>query len=357
MRNLGLFFVLTLMPVFLEAAPGALRDVHFSVMGEQNGVGAESLALPQAREFAERSLATPPEFAPASELQMTSETFRRIERAVIHTVDQTADLIVLVNSDAEGARLINEFRGLGGNVDRLKPVNISHNSIWYQDYGPIYAIDADGSLVSNDFTYARYNRHADDASPGTLARLQSVRNRPVTMNYEGGNFISDGHGACFASHRIYDQNPQLREDQVNDLMRANLGCQKMVILTPLVDDITYHIDLFAKLVAENTFMVGDFPEGTENKTIMDENARVLESMGYQVRRIPVQNPNSENYLTHINTFLINGYALMPIYGIPEDRVAKEAYEQAGFKVLEINARDLQNTGGAIHCILRSKPAL
>ena len=63
-----------------------------------------------------------------------------------------------------------------------------------------------------------------------------------------------------------------------------------------------------------------------------------------------------NFLSHINSFFINGYALVPAYGIAEDQVAEEIYTSLGYKVLMINARDLSGTGGAIHCILRSKPA-
>lgn len=362
MRSFVVFFASILVPVLLEASPltdslNIFKDPNLSVMGLNNGLGAGTRELPKDAEFLERTLVTPTEFAPSTELQMTSETFRRIQRAIIGTLDQQIDFVVLVSSDSEAQRITSDFGRLGGNTSRVKALNIRHNSFWYQDYGPIYSIDGDGKLVSNDFNYTRYNRYQDDASPEVLAGIQGVRNRKVTMNYEGGNFVADGKGTCFASHRIYDQNPQLRPAQVDDLMKASLGCQKMVILTPLVDDVTFHIDLFAKLVADNTFFVGDFPAGTENKELQDENARALEAMGYDVVRIPVLNPNSGNYLTHINTFLINGYALMPTYGIKEDKIAKAAYERAGYKVLEIDSRDLQNTGGAVHCILRSKPAL
>ena len=315
-----------------------------------------SLQEPAAHEYAARTLRTPTEYAPAAELQMTQETFRRMSRAFVGTLDRSVDFVVLVRDSYEAQALSSEFASIGGSNARLHPVVIAHNSIWYQDYGPIYSFDTDGALISNDFVYSRYNRYADDAVPQSLANLQGIQNRKVSMDYEGGNFISDGRGTCFASSRIYQQNPHLTQERVNALMLANLGCQRMVILAPLVDDTTFHIDLFAKLVADNTFFVGDFVDHPRNKQIMDQNAQILKNLGYTVFRLPVRNPWSANYQSHINSFLINGHAIIPAYGIPEDALAKQAYERLGYRALMVNAADLSGSGGAVHCILRSKPA-
>lgn len=314
-----------------------------------------SLQVPGLQEYLAKTYLTPTEFAPASELQMTAETFRRLSPALVGTVERTADLVVLVRSQSEASRLASDYASLGGDINRLRTQVISYNSIWYQDYGPIYSYDGNGALVSNDFIYSRYNRRSDDAVPAALAKLQNVVNRPVSMDFEGGNFISDGLGTCFASSRIYEQNPHLSMGQVNALMLANLGCQRMVTLPPLVDDITFHIDLFAKLVADNTFLVGDFIDHPKNKELMDRNAQFLRDMGYTVIRIPVRSRGRGNYLTHVNSFLINGYAIVPAYGIEEDKIAQEMYSKLGYRVLLVNSRDLSGSGGAIHCILRSKP--
>ena len=232
-----------------------------------------------------------------------------------------------------------------------------HDSIWFQDYGPIYSVAPTGELVINDFIYNRYGRVDDDRVPQGIAAQDNTAHRQVTMNYEGGNFISDGQGSCFASSRMYQQNPQISSTQVNSLMKANLGCEKMIVLKPLIDDITYHIDLFAKLVDAHTFLIGDFVDQPFNKKIMDENALTLQSFGYTVLRIPVRSTTSSNHRTHINSFLVNGYVLLPTYNIKEDEVAAEAYEKAGFKVLRVNSNDLEHQGGALHCIMRSKPYL
>ncbi len=312
--------------------------------------------LPALHEFQARTILTPSEFAPASELQMTAETFRRMARALVGTVERTADIVVLVRSQYEASRIVSEYAAMGGDTNRLQTYVIPYNSFWYQDYGPIYAFDDGGALVSNDFIYSRYNRYYDDAVPAALAKNQNVANRQVSMNFEGGNFISDGRGTCFASTRMYEQNPQLSVEQVNALMLANLGCQRMVTLAPLIDDITFHIDLYAKLVNDDTFVVGDFIDHPANKALMDKNAQFLRDLGYNVVRMPVRSRGRGNFLSHINSFFINGYALVPAYGIAEDQVAEEIYTSLGYKVLMINARDLSGTGGAIHCILRSKPA-
>jgi agmatine/peptidylarginine deiminase len=317
----------------------------------------QTTTQPSREEYARDTLFTPGEFAKVSELQMSKTTFEKIAKQAAGTLDQVVDFRVIVRSESEANYLREKFKSYGGNVDRLYTSVINYDSIWYQDYGPIYSVDATGELVANDFIYNRYGRVNDDKVPVKIAAIEQTSLRKVTMNYEGGNFVSDGHGTCFASTRMYQQNPQLNANQVNELMRANLGCENLVALKPLENDITYHIDLFAKLVDYHTFFVGDFIDQPTNKKIMDENAKTLESLGYKVERIKVRSTSASNHRTHINTFLVNGYAIMPTYGIPEDDLSAHAYEAMGFKVLRIKSNDLEGQGGAIHCIMRSKPQL
>lgn len=314
-------------------------------------------ATPALSEYSRSTAYTPSEFAPASELQMSSSTFDILAKSLVGTVDQNADILVLVDNQQEAQKITSQFRSLGGNVARLKPLITSYDSIWYQDYGPIYSVDTNGQLLINDFQYSRFGRVNDDRIPQKVAALEHTNIQQVTMDYEGGNFIADGKGSCFASSRMYDQNPRLTHAQVDALMKANLGCNKMVVLKPLVDDDTFHIDLFAKMVDDHTFFVGDFPDNSEDRKIMDENARILQGMGYTVYRVPVRTPSPGDHRTHINTFLINGFAIMPTYGGPEDDSSAGLYEKLGYKVLRIPSESFEGSGGAMHCILRSKPKI
>lgn len=347
--QLALSAVLVVVAAAAQAAPLNPQHRNFGI--------APSQARPSLRDFAAEALYTPSEYATASELQMTEDTFDRIASSIAGTVDKSTSIVVLVNYSSRVSAVTSAYQSYGGDTSKLKVVVVPTDSFWYQDFGPIYSVDASGELVSNDFIYSRFNRHNDDTTPARLAKLQGVKNRQVSMDYEGGNFISDGHGTCFASSRVYQQNPNLSQSEVQGLMKANLGCQKTVILTPLEDDDTFHIDLFAKLVSDRTFLVGDFVDHPRNQQIMNQNAQILQNMGYNIVRIPVRMPELGTYYTHINSFLINGYALLPTYGIAEDQTAAEAYRKLGYKVLPVDAADLAPSGGALHCILRSKPAI
>ena len=316
-----------------------------------------SFSLPEEAEFRERTLSTPAEFAPAAELQMTAETFRRMHASLAGTVGRVADLVVLVKSASEARSLASAWKSAGGDEARLRTQVIPYDSFWYQDYSPFYSVGADGRLVSNDFIYNRYNRRNDDAVPAKLAAAQGVPNRQVTMSFEGGNFISDGKGRCFTTSRIYQQNPGLSQEQVKQLMEANLGCRELIVLTAMVEDITFHIDLFAKMLDDHTFLVGDFVDHARNKEIVDRNAATLAALGYRVERFPVRSPSFQDYRTHVNAFLVNGYAILPEYGGEGDREAAALYEKLGFKPVVIDVSDLTGAGGAVHCILRSKPRI
>ncbi len=351
------WLVLFLIP---PAHGAGIRDGgHGTVAGQPSD---RRLSPPRTQEFDERSIVTPSEFAPADELQMTEDTFEIVGDSLVGTVENTATIVVLTPSSSHASAVRKRFAELGGDPAHLRAWVADYNSLWYQDYGPIYSIEKDdgasGHLVINDFVYDRFGRGDDDAVPEKIAKNEGIRDNPVTMNYEGGNFISDGTGRCLASSRIYEQNPQLKHEQVDALMKANLGCQTLIILAPLEDDYTHHIDLFAKLLDQKTILVGDFVDHARNKKIMDENARILtDTYGYRVVRTPVRSRGPANYLSHLNTFTINGYALIPAYDIPEDQVAARVFADAGFKPLLVPATQLENTGGAIHCILRSRPRI
>lgn len=357
MRTLLFHFLLT---VSVSAAHAAAPTTSLPSTHRNYGLGlaAPLASLPaDSPQFREQSLYTPAEFDPATELQMTAETFQRMHRQLVGTVDRTADLVVIVRNSSEARSVASAWKSAGGAENRLRTQMIAHDSFWYQDYSPFYSVGADGKLVSNDFVYNRYNRVNDDAVPERLAQQQGVMNRKVTMFYEGGNFISDGKGRCFATSRIYQQNPQLSQDQVKQLMAANLGCRELIVLTAMVDDITFHIDLWAKMIDDHTFLVGDLVDHPRNKEIVDKNAATLAALGYNVVRFPVHSPASMDYRTHVNAFFINGYVILPEYGGEGDREAVPLYEKLGFKPIVIDVSDLTGAGGAVHCILRSKPRI
>lgn len=298
-------------------------------------------------------LVVPAEFAPASELQMTAETFLNYVADFSRIQDRVGSFTVLARSTAAAEELREAFRAAGGRSAKLRPRVVSHDSFWFQDFGPIYVRTASG-IESRDFSYTRYNRVRDDEVPGALGALDGTVNVKVALRFEGGNFISDGAGTCFSSTRIYEQNSELPPAEVRTRMKSALGCDRLVTLAPLVDDVTFHIDLFAKLVGPKTFIVGDFIDHPVNRAAMDRNARALEALGYRVLRLPVRNAG-KGYATHLNSFLLNGTVLLPEYGIPEDETAEALYTDLGYRVEKLSAAHLIGYGGALHCILRSRP--
>lgn len=167
--------------------------------------------------------------------------------------------------------------------------------------------------------------------------------------------ISDGQGRCFTSSRIYEQNSQLSQAEVDQIMRLELGCRSLSVLEPLADDVTFHIDLFAKLVNLKTFIVGDFVDHKVNQERMNRNVEKLQRLGYKVHRLKVRSPVARVYLTHLNSFLLNGTVLLPSYGVPEDLEAAKLYQSLGFQIIQFPAQDLVLQGGSIHCVMRSLP--
>jgi len=122
--------------------------------------------------------------------------------------------------------------------------------------------------------------------------------------------------------------------------------------------------MFAKLLDENMILVGSYKEKTDvNYEILEDNALLLESKGYNVIRIPMLRDSNNNYntWTYVNSLIINnGYkkaVLVPQYNIPEDTEAISIYAQAmpDYDIVGIDSSTIIKSVGAIYCTSLTVP--
>jgi len=124
--------------------------------------------------------------------------------------------------------------------------------------------------------------------------------------------------------------------------------------------ISPHLDMCAKLVDPETWIIGEWPSDDPNTPYMDEMVSILESMTastghpYTIYRVtqPDRLPKGRGYWrTYTNAYMQNGKALVPIYGVEQDDAAIGVFQQAlpGWKIVGINCTGFDGSGGAIHC--------
>lgn len=260
-------------------------------------------------------------------------------------------------------------------------------SMWSRDSSVTVTRTADGAevlLLPRSFrddgqVDAYLNRRIVQSSgvaPAALGKTHLVRRS--ALDFEGGDVVANGRHALISSDTLQENARRLGTDveQVRQLFEKEFG-REVLSVDPEPD---FHLDLGLGFLDDRTVTVaspalaeGATPSATvsaEELQVMREStrakglqekydaaARMLESRGYRVVRLPnlagrdLQSP----YLTYQNV-LIEQYpgvrkVYMPVYGLPQlDAAARAAYEAEGFQVVEIQAALLSTRlGGGVRC--------
>jgi len=318
-------------------------------------------------------------------------------------------IVVAPNSGGLRNSMTSLFEGRGIAPESYTYLEYPLDGIWIRDYGPEFGLQEDGTRFIFDSYY--YGRPLDDVVPIAMANDDWINEDGSPIPYyttdhmlSGGNIMSDGKGTCFFSHIVYGyEKPYGWSDaDVDNLMRDYLGCEQMIILNSICLDGTGHIDLYAKLLTENSILLSEFPSDTYFDSTVDsgqsyghcsdprfpndyqdqeDNLAILEASTnvdgepWQVTRLPMLEPYKDSYgdwiyRSHMNSQVFNGHVAMPSYYVAMvfgetaddlldmEEAAAAAYEEAapGIVVHPIDADHIIDQGGAIHCISHEIPA-
>lgn len=263
---------------------------------------------------------------------------------------------------------------------------------WTRDFGPngVYYGTGD-SLAFIDMKYYA-GRDDDDVFPATMAANMGIPNYVSKIQSEGGNLMADGFGGVFFSSRIVEINtdpdymfPAWNAQQTLDTLKKIYAGSQMFNLTSLTcDGGTGHIDLYIKLIDEQTIMASKYPDviTARDKKTIEDNMQMLASKNgpygrpYRVYRIPHPTDDSGNHTrvtcaqidadarTFVNGLSVNDTYIMPSYSDATTGNKAQTEEaktlmraiMPGYKVVDIDSRLLSVLGGEIHCITMQIPA-
>ncbi len=287
------------------------------------------------------------------------------------------------------------------------------NSFWYRDCGPVafYYGEAD-SIGFMDFEYYG-GRPLDDRIAKNIGEQAGYRVFTNTIEYEGGNILLDGVGTLFTSDAVYDLNQdqyglyyldentpygyniQMKESlsnqQVRDSLMHLLNLSECVVLPALrYDGGTGHIDLYCDMWDESTFVSTKHPEQMADlsdpmrvESNMDSICRLETMFGskYHNTRIPLPAKNNGTWYTSQSQYnsqytrsfsnhtFVNDAIMQPVFydeslsgtrigDVEGNKQAIEIMKQRypGYTFKEIDVREFDGFGGAIHCITKQIPA-
>ena len=280
------------------------------------------------------------------------------------------------------------------------------DSVWTIDFGPLPIIDdVTNTWAIADFRYYP-NRPIDDGLSTFLGRslmdlgyANNTSTYRMPINTEGGTFQSTTDGICFTGNgQLFwtaydagmDPNPLLYTPiadiqdhalavELKQVWKEYAGCQDVIVTNSITDDGTLHIDMYMKVIDDNTVLMGEYlppfanEAQEENAARMDETTAFIEAYvkpdgtSFTVERLVMPGHRQTNEgpvpFTYANSTIINGLNLWPAFTFPEWEESRAVAEAKWQEVMPehehiwIDSEELSFWSGAIHCITRTVPAI
>ncbi len=249
---------------------------------------------------------------------------------------------------------------------------------WMRDFGPSFVIDnTTGELAGVNWQFNGWGKypHANDqhVARHILEHLE-LPCIDASLVLEGGAIHVDGEGTVLTTAQCLlhpNRNPELTQQQIEELVLTHLGAQKMIWLPQGIkdDDTDGHIDEIACFVAPGVVLalIGsdrddiDYAPLQNNLGVLRD---AIDARGRKLEVITLEQPEvaykgderlSQSY---INFYLANGGVVMPGFGDQHRDAHARGLLSELFprrKVLQIPARELAYGGGNIHCITQQQP--
>lgn len=284
--------------------------------------------------------------------------------------------------------LYNDLKQLGPVVLALAKTQLPHdhvyfcpmslNTIWLRDFGPRIAETSDG-CIALDFLYEG-SRPRDDKMPATWAKESQMATRTVRWTVQGGNLIFNGRGLGVASNRIFDDNhirfpnqvrnfdPEVeRRRMVIDEFKRACNLTDFVVLEPLQNEITRHVDMFLTFIASDHAVVAAIDRRYDpiNAAILDRNAARLERLKIdgkpmRVSRIQIPHRNGTQWSPYTNIILTDNLLLMSTFDSDPPALldaAKKTYQKLlpNRKIKTVDLTSMKALQGSLHCLSMNLP--
>ncbi len=234
------------------------------------------------------------------------------------------------------------------------------NGEWTRDYGPLFIWVDDSTLSINDLIYFPMQQ-TSDAIPEVICDLWHMPYYGPNIREEGGNLMTDGHGAIMMTDVVFDKNPGMTMDELQQIYQEYFGQDTAYVFENFIDDRLGHIDGWAKIVNDTTILVARLHPSDPNYQLVENHAASMDQIptfnGGTFHIVRCQLPDPW-YYTYINGTLFNGLALVPVYGFDLDQQALESWQEAlgpNWTIVGLNCYLFSMLGGAIHCTTMEVP--
>lgn len=309
-------------------------------------------------------------FGGAEGIRRAKQAYARVARAI-----SAFEPVMLASrpQDAAEARL-----ATGGKVEILE---MALDDSWARDFGPTFLKSHTGRLSGVQWIFnswgQKYHPYTHDAAFArrVLETIGAVvYSAPLVC--EGGAIHADGGGTVLTTEQCLlnpNRNPGWTREQVDEVLRLYLGVRKVIWLGGGFSDAETdgHIDNIACFAGPGRVILGmpaarshpDHAAVQEAKRML-EAARDAEGRALEIVPLPQPKKHRQSWsgrllaMSYVNFYLANGVVMMPAFDDPNDEPARIVLAQCfpDRDIMQIDALDIVQGGGGIHCITQQEPA-
>ena len=288
-----------------------------------------------------------------------------------------AEILILYNNDVQLKQAVDALADLP--VDHVSFLELKLDTVWLRDFGPRIA-EVEKGTRTIDFFYHGV-RPYDDSFPERWGLHTNGKLTKVPWTLQGGNLICNGMGLGITTSRIFEDNkvsigsssqtPTITNDGkqfVLDELQKSLNLQAMVILEPLRNESTKHVDMFAAFLASDLALVADLgPSRNINARVLDYNAKKLaevkmDGKPLRVERIRIPEPDGTAWSTYTNAIFTDRMVLVPTMKTDPPRLITEAvatYRRLlpDHHIETIDITSMKKLQGSLHCLSVNIPEI
>ncbi|MBV9571557.1 MAG: agmatine deiminase family protein [Alphaproteobacteria bacterium] len=252
---------------------------------------------------------------------------------------------------------------------------------WSRDSGPTFLVGREGARAGVQWRFnawgGKYRDYGEDAKFATRVlqdRHLSIYRAPFVC--EGGAIHVDGEGTLITTEQCLlnpNRNPGLTQQQIENGLAQFTGASKVIWLGQgFADEETDgHVDNIACFAAAGRVLVGvpastSHPDHAPVREAIRRLKVARDAQGRELEVIEVEQPQGERTdwrgrllaSSYINFYLPTGGVVMPAFDDPNDEKARAALAHCfpDRDILQVDALDIVQGGGGIHCITQQEPA-
>lgn len=299
------------------------------------------------------------------------QAYARVARAI-----SAFEPVMLV---ARGQEVAEARLATGGKVEI---VEMAIDDSWARDFGPTFLKNGKGRLAGVQWVFnawgQKYHPYTNDA---TFARRvlemigAGVYAAPLVC--EGGALHVDGDGTVLTTEQCLlhpNRNPGRTREEVEGVLKSHLGGREIIWLGSGFSDTETdgHIDNIACFAGPGRVILGmpaarNHPDYAPVQEAMSrlKAARDAEGRALEIIALPQPKKHRRSWsgallaMSYVNFYLANGAVIMPAFGDPNDEAARTVLAQCfpDRDIMQIDALDIVQGGGGIHCITQQEPAV